>query len=138
MKTSSVIQLELPKKLSAGLAYSPPVLRVYGSVRTLTLGVGTTQCDGSNAGANNPKTNGVCVSDPSSKENIVRIGMHPMGFGLYLFDYKPEFRDVWGSDRQFGVMTDEVEAVMPAAVCVHPAGYKMADYHMLGVSRGDH
>ena len=58
-----------------------------------------------------------------------------MGFGLYLFDYKHEFRDAWGSDRQFGVMADEVEVVMPAAVCVHPDGYRMVNYPMLGIKR---
>ena len=61
-----------------------------------------------------------------------------MGFGLYLFDYKPEFRDAWGSDRQFGVMTDEVEVVIPAAVYVHPDGYKMVNYPLLGINRADH
>jgi len=74
-------------------------------------------------------------SDRLTKESIVRIGRHPLGIGLYLFDYKPEFRDLHGHGRQFGVMADEVEAVMPCAVSVHPHGYKVVDYAMLGVRR---
>jgi hypothetical protein len=75
------------------------------------------------------------VSSRHTKENIVRIGTHPLGIGLYLFDYKAEFRDRYGHARQFGAMADEVETVLPGAVSVHPQGYKMVDYAMLGVRR---
>ena len=51
-----------------------------------------------------------------------------LGIGLYLFDYKPEFRDAWGHGRQLGVMADEVEAVMPNAVSVRADGYRTVDY----------
>ena len=74
-------------------------------------------------------------SERRVKENIVRIGDHPFGFGLYLFDYRPEHRAQWGHGRQFGVMIDEVEIVMPEAVCMHRDGYKRVDYGMLGISR---
>ena len=110
-------------------AYSQPVLQVYGSVRKLTKsGAGT----GADGGATASMT---MVSDPKIKENIVRIGEHPLGIGLYLFDYKPEYREQWGSGRQFGVMADEVETVMPEAVVIHPDGYKMVNYGMLGIRR---
>jgi hypothetical protein len=68
-----------------------------------------------------------------TKENIVRIGDHPLGIGLYLFDYRPEFRDEWGHGRQFGVMADEVETVKPEAVSVHENGFKVVDYALLGI-----
>ena len=71
------------------------------------------------------------------KENIVRIGTHPAGFGLYLFDYKPAYRETAGFGRQFGVMADEVEAVLPQAVVMHPHGYKMVDYALLGIDLAD-
>jgi len=93
------------------------------------------QCSGS--GTSDP-TRKTCGSDRCVKENVVHIGDHPLGIGLYLFDYRPEFRDQWGHGRQFGVMAQEVETVMPAAVCTHPDGYKMVDYAMLGISRTDH
>ena len=72
------------------------------------------------------------MSDRRAKQNIVRIGDHPLGVGLYLFDYKPEFRDAWGHGRQLGVMADEVEQVMPHAVSAHADGYRRVDYAMLG------
>jgi Chaperone of endosialidase len=109
--------------------YTPPKLTRYGDVRALTQS-GT-------MGMNEPPNimTRLMPSDRASKENIVRIGMHPLGIGLYLFDYKPEFRDRYGHTRQFGVMADEVEKVLPGAVSVHPRGYKMVDYAMLGVRR---
>jgi hypothetical protein len=115
---------EQPKKAS----YSSPVLKIYGAVSKLTMGSGSIQGD------SGPQSmTATMTSDRDTKENIVRIGEHPLGIGLYLFDYKPEFREEWGSGRQFGVMADEVETVMPEAIVVHPDGYKMVNYGMLGV-----
>jgi len=107
-------------------AYSAPVLRVYGSVSKLTLGGGGTIGDG--------VVMDMGPSDRSIKENIVRIDTHPLGIGLYLFDYKPEYRERCGTGRQLGVMADEVETVVPEAVSVHPDGYKMVNYAKLGIS----
>jgi hypothetical protein len=76
---------------------------------------------------------GPMVSDLRAKENILRIGTHPLGFGLYLFNYKPQWRERCGSGRQFGVMADEVEAVVPHAVSTGSDGYKQVDYAMLGI-----
>ena len=73
------------------------------------------------------------TSDRALKENIVRVGTHPIGVGLYLYDYKPEFRVLTGSGRRIGVMADEVETVLPQAVSMHPLGHKMVDYAMLGI-----
>ena len=113
------------------LPYATPVLQLYGSVCELTQGSGGTSLDGSFATKSQQ-------SDRSLKENIVRIDDHPLGIGLYLFDFKEEYRPLWGSDRQFGVMADEVETVMPEAVCEHPDGYKMVNYAMLGIQRSVH
>jgi hypothetical protein len=110
-------------------SYSSPVLTIYGSVSKLTMTKGLTTADG-----NQTKT----ASDRSIKDNIVRIAEHSLGIGLYLFDYKPQYREQWGSGRHFGVMADEVEAEIPEAVCVHPDGYKMVDYAMLGIQRSIH
>ena len=108
--------------------YSAPVLTVYGSVRDLT---------GNNSGQAFVDGKGMTMatmSDPAAKENIVRVGEHPAGFGLYLFDYKAEFRDAWGHGRKFGVMADEVAAIVPEAVVVQANGYRAVDYARLGIT----
>ena len=76
------------------LRYSHPVLTVYGQVKDLTQSAGS---------ANGDAGQGMMPSEPALKENIVQIGEHPLGFGLYLFDYKTEFR-THGEGRQFGVI----------------------------------
>lgn len=117
--------------------YSRPSLRVYGSVGELTMGNNGTCADG--GGQNDQNCQGGNIpSDRSIKENIIRIGDHPIGIGLYLFDYKPEFRDAHGHGRQFGVMADEVETVMPEAVSHHTNGYKTVDYGLLGITQTRH
>lgn len=109
--------------------YQPPSLRTFGQVHMLT--------QAASKGANGDGGQGMMVanapSDRSIKENIVQVGVHPSGIGLYLFDYKPAFWASTGSGRQFGVMADEVEAVIPEAVLMHPEGYKQVNYAMLGI-----
>ena len=107
--------------------YKSPVLTEYGSVKQLTNG-GTFGSVGDGQGMN------MVASDPALKDNVVRIGDHPLGIGLYLFDYKPQFGDS-GEGRQFGVMADEVERVMPEAVLMGADGYKQVNYAVLGVRR---
>ena len=65
-------------------------------------------------------------SDRRLKKNIKRIGTHVLGIGLYTWDY------LWGQPFS-GVMADEVEQVMPEAVVMHPSGFKMVNYSMLGL-----
>jgi hypothetical protein len=67
---------------------------------------------------------GAKPSDRRLKSNVVRVGTHPLGIGVYEYD-------IFG-ERQRGVMADEVEAVKPEAVTTHPTeGYKMVYYGML-------
>jgi hypothetical protein len=107
--------------------YRSPTLTVYGSVKELT---------GNNSGTNSGDSNTMMRtgSDRALKQNIVRVGEHPAGFGLYLFDYKPEFIDQ-GAGRQFGVMADEIEGIVPEAVTVEANGYRSVDYSLLGITR---
>lgn len=65
----------------------------------------------------------VMASDRRLKSNIVRIGDHPLGIGIYEYDI--------GGRRQVGVMAQEVQQVKPEAVISHPAGYLMVDYGAL-------
>jgi hypothetical protein len=39
---------------------------------------------------------------------------------------------LWGEPFA-GVMADEVEQVMPEAIVMHPSGFKMVNYSMLGL-----
>lgn len=64
-------------------------------------------------------------SDPALKINVTRIGTDPRGFGRYRFTY------AWGGPEQVGVMADEVEKVMPAAVG-RRAGFRTVNYSILG------
>ena len=75
------------------------------------------------------------MSDRRLKETFREIGSHPLGFNLYLFTFKPEFRDKYGQGRQFGVMADDAERVIPEAVSVDSDGYRSVNYAMLGISR---
>ena len=115
------------------LKYLKPTLRVYGSISALTMGSSGSAADGG-SGMFQPAV----MSDPATKENVVKIGEHPLGLGLYLFDYRPEFRDAHGHGRQFGVMADEVTRVMPEAVLLLDNGYRAVCYDMLGIVQTCH
>lgn len=145
VETITATELHATSKTVGRAMYSAPYLKVFGSVNGLTMSGAGTRCDGAGSPGNTYAKNGggncgaqPSTSDRSLKENIVRVGTHPMGFGMYLFDYKPEFRSIGGYDRQFGVMADEVKSVLPEAVVTHPDGYMMVDYALLGISRAVH
>jgi len=133
-------QSEIKENSTQKRRYLSPVLVRYGQVRDLTQAgsgpISEVSLFGTCIGTKKDRRS--CYSDQRVKENIVRIGDHPLGIGLYLFDYKPGFRDQWGHGRQFGVMAQEVETVMPEAVCVAPDGYRMVNYAMLGIRRAAH
>jgi hypothetical protein len=135
MNPESESQSQEPKPRKS---YTSPSLVIYGAVRNLTQ---------SGTGMNTetkfinfciPSTTRKPCSERRVKENIVRIGDHPLGFGLYLFDYRPEHRAQCGRGRQFGVMIDEVERVIPEAVSMHPDGYKRVDHSLLGIYQHRH
>jgi hypothetical protein len=63
------------------------------------------------------------ASDIRLKSNIVRVGTHPLGIGIYEYDIFDR--------RERGVMAQEVEKVRPEAVAEHPDGYKMVNYAAL-------
>jgi hypothetical protein len=107
--------------------YATPTLVKYGQVRSLTQASTSGSSEGSQG-------SGIMMpSDRAIKQDIVRIGSHPLGFGLYLFRYKPEFRDAYGHGRQMGVMVDEVAAIAPRAIKSGATGPAVVDYGMLGI-----
>ena len=66
---------------------------------------------------------GIAKSDIRLKSNIVKVGDHPKGFGIYEYDID--------GHRERGVMAQEVEKIIPEAVLEHPDGYKMVNYGAL-------
>jgi hypothetical protein len=62
-------------------------------------------------------------SDARLKSNIVKVGDHPLGIGIYEYDIFEH--------RERGVMAQELMQVMPDAVHQHPSGYFMVDYGRL-------
>lgn len=125
VKDFSIAHAAVDPDVVKKLPYSPPELKEFGSVSKLTLGGGATSADGVNS---TKKSTG---SDRRIKDNIVRVGDHPLGIGLYLFTYKPEHQGKWGAGRQLGVMADEVEVVLPEAVIYGTDGFASVDYRML-------
>ena len=109
--------------------YNPPVLKFFGAVTQFTQGSLGTVGD---AGSQN-----MPPSDVRLKENIVLVDRHPLGFGLYLFDYRipADSPMVLPHGRQFGVLAQEVEAVLPEAVVIHADGFRRVNYLMLGITQ---
>lgn len=112
--------------------YARPVLTLYGSIADLT------QAGNSSGVDKKGKLQG--SSDRRLKDNIVQVGHLANGIGLYLFDYKQQFQAELGlsADRQFGVMADEVQALMPEAVSVGSHGFAIVDYGIVGLNRNLH
>jgi len=106
--------------------YTPPKLVGYGDVRALTQ-------SGSRAGTENAMRMMRMPSERRVKERIVRVGSLPLGLGLYLFEYRAAYRDAFGHGRRLGVLAEEVEAVLPAAVCLDADGFKRVDYAALAM-----
>lgn len=64
------------------------------------------------------------MSDIRLKSNIVRVGTHPLGIGVYEYDIEDR--------RERGVMAQELRAVMPEAVATMPNGYLGVNYSLIG------
>ena len=118
--------------------YTPPQLTLFGHVAALTQSSGCSASSDSATNCTPGAMGGAMVSDRRLKQDIVRIGDHPAGFGLYLFSYLPTHRDRCGHGRHFGVMADEVERVMPWAVTVGDDGFKAVRYDRLGIQSLSH
>jgi len=65
------------------------------------------------------------LSDRRLKKDISLVGEDPRGFGIYRFKY------LWSDDFQIGVMADEIQKILPAAVRERLDGYLMVDYGAL-------
>lgn len=64
-------------------------------------------------------------SDARLKTNIRRIGEYAEGCGIYEYNY------IWGSEKQRGVIAQEIINIRPDAVRKHISGYYQVDYSRL-------
>lgn len=66
------------------------------------------------------------ASDIRLKKNLKLIGKTKKhNLPIYSFNY------VWSTEPHVGIMAQDVEKIMPEAVTMHPAGYKMVNYSMV-------
>ena len=135
----SLILVQSPKPLSDRKSYITPQLVGYGSVAVLTKAsvsgineLGPTPT--SPSCPNGPGFTTPCIpsSDIRCKVNVLRMGTHTSGIGLYLYDYTPEYAVRMGHGKFFGVMAQEVLEVNPSAVVLDESGYYAVDYRALG------
>jgi hypothetical protein len=103
--------------------YASPRLEVLGSLRHATRGSGGMGADGALGMTR--------MSDRRVKEDIVEIGRHPLGIGIYRFRYRPPYSVTYGRRRQIGVMADEVAVKYPYAVSRDAGGHLLVDYSLL-------
>ena len=94
-----------------------------GAAATQNYGIAQSGVNAQTSGMYDLLGAGVRLSDRRLKSNIVRVGDHPLGVGVYEYDI--------AGRRERGVMAQEVLAVKPSAVHVHPSGYYMVDYGVL-------
>jgi hypothetical protein len=73
----------------------------------------------------------LAASDRSVKNKIKVIGKMTNGLNVYSFEYKPEHKDKYGHGSFVGVMADEVEKVIPAAVLTNNYGHKIVNYSLI-------
>jgi hypothetical protein len=73
----------------------------------------------------------ILASDIRLKENIVEVGVSKIGLPVYIYEYKPEWKNEAGHGKFMGYMAHEVEKFMPEAVITRPDGYKMVNYGAL-------
>jgi hypothetical protein len=71
------------------------------------------------------------MSDIRTKQNIVNIGNGKHNLPVYMFDYKPEWKDEAGHGKFVGYMAHEVEKVSPQAVRTRADGIKQVSYDLV-------
>jgi len=115
------------QRLHAKAPYHAPKLEILGSLRSATQGNASfPPADGGSGMSMNTSP-----SDRRVKEDIVKIGQHPVGVGIYRFRYKTPYAEIYGNGRRIGVMADEVAEKYPDAVSRNADGYLSVDYGKL-------
>ena len=135
--TTSVETLKLGEARVARKPYQAPQLIGYGLVSVLTRSGASGPLEGNPPGCASGPQPGRALpcnnggSDIRLKENIVRIGTHVTGIGLYMYDYRPEFVERMGAGKFVGVMAQELLPCRPEFVLLDEFGYYRVDYPAL-------
>jgi hypothetical protein len=79
------------------------------------------------AGSGGGCTTGTCISDIRVKRDIFQLVRLDNGIGLYSYRYN------WSDQLFVGVLAQEVENIIPAAVKRAPNGYLIVNYRILGL-----
>jgi Ca2+-binding EF-hand superfamily protein len=72
-------------------------------------------------------------SDERTKKDITLHSRLNNGIGIYDYNYKQPYAEIYGSDRKRGVLAQEVKDQYPSAVSVAANGMYMVDYSKLPV-----
>jgi len=113
---------QMPSFNQAGLAQTPNILGATQMAYDANLGAVNAQNAqmGNLLGTVGQLGSAFMFSDRRLKSNIVKVGEHPIGVGIY------DFTMLGTSQR--GVIAQEVEKVRPDLVKRHANGYLMVDY----------
>jgi hypothetical protein len=109
---------EMLTKLISGSAFVAPVVASF-AMQGLSIRPAEAQ-----AGSSSNQT----VSDQRLKQDIERVGTHPMGFGIYRFKY------LWSEIAYVGVLAQDVLEKAPHAVKAGPGNFLAVDYGALGMA----
>jgi hypothetical protein len=107
-------------RLIAGGAFVAPVVAAFAM-----QGISVRPAHAQIASSSNATS---ASSDRRLKKNILRVGSHPRGFGIYRFNY------LWSDTPYVGVLAQEVLERAPDAVTTGPGGYLAVDYAALGMT----
>ena len=135
---ASIQVTRVAEDCAARKQYHRPQLVVYGALEVLTKSgaSGTNELGpkpSSPSCATGPGFVPPCLpsSDIRCKHNVVRMGTHASGVGLYMYNYLPEFSARMGPGKFFGVMAQELLLHNPAAVVLEASGYYAVNYAAL-------
>jgi hypothetical protein len=109
---------EMLTKLIGGSAFVAPVVASF-AMQGLSIRPAEAQ-----AGSSSNQT----TSDVRLKKDVARVGMHPMGFGIYRFKY------LWSDTAYVGVLAQEVLEKAPHAVTAGPGNFLAVDYGALDMA----
>ena len=129
LMSGSQIQNPQFQQFSGQNVQAAPLFNAAQQQANYNQGIYGQQMAGYHAGINGIASLGAAalpfvMSDRRLKTNIVQIGQHPVGVPAYEYD-------ILGRHER-GVMAQDLLAVMPEAVALHPSGYLMVDYDKIG------